>query len=74
MIIFPAIDLFEGKAVRLLRGEYDKMTVYSDDPASLALEEGAALLFAVGFVGLYHELPGGCALGLFFHLFFFFLF
>lgn len=36
MKIFPAIDLFEGKAVRLRRGDYDKMTVYSDDPASVA--------------------------------------
>lgn len=30
MILFPAIDLFEGKAVRLLRGRYDDMTVYGD--------------------------------------------
>ena len=36
MIIFPAIDLYEGKAVRLLRGEYDKMTVYSDNPIEIA--------------------------------------
>ncbi len=38
MIIFPAIDLFEGKAVRLLRGEYDKMTVYSTNPIEIAKE------------------------------------
>lgn len=36
MIIFPAIDLYEGKAVRLLRGEYDKMTIYSDNPIEIA--------------------------------------
>jgi phosphoribosylformimino-5-aminoimidazole carboxamide ribotide isomerase len=36
MIIFPAIDLFEGKAVRLRRGDYAQMTVYSDDPVSVA--------------------------------------
>ena len=30
MIIFPAIDLYEGSAVRLLKGDYDKMTVYSN--------------------------------------------
>lgn len=36
MILFPAIDLYEGKAVRLLRGDYQKMTVYSDDPAAFA--------------------------------------
>lgn len=36
MIILPAIDLYEKKAVRLLRGDYDKMTVYSNDPVSVA--------------------------------------
>lgn len=36
MIILPAIDLYEKKAVRLLKGDYDKMTVYSDDPLSVA--------------------------------------
>ena len=36
MIIFPAIDLYEKKAVRLLHGDYNKMTVYSDDPLSVA--------------------------------------
>lgn len=36
MLIFPAIDLYEGKAVRLYQGDYAQMTVYSDDPASLA--------------------------------------
>lgn len=36
MIIFPAIDLFEGKAVRLFKGDYNLKTVYSDDPVSVA--------------------------------------
>lgn len=36
MILFPATDLFGGKAVRLFKGEYSKMTVYSNDPASVA--------------------------------------
>ncbi|MBR4770273.1 MAG: 1-(5-phosphoribosyl)-5-[Clostridia bacterium] len=36
MILFPAIDLSEGKAVRLLRGDYDRKTVFSDDPLSVA--------------------------------------
>ena len=36
MYIFPAIDLIDKKAVRLLRGDYDQMTVYSDDPVSVA--------------------------------------
>ena len=37
MIVFPAIDLVGGKAVRLLRGEYDKMTVYDEEPVNTAL-------------------------------------
>lgn len=42
MIIFPAIDLYDGKAVRLLRGDYDKMTVYSDAPDEVAAGFAAA--------------------------------
>ncbi len=42
MIIFPAIDLFGGKAVRLLHGDYEKKTVYSDDPSSVAADFAAA--------------------------------
>ena len=38
MIIFPAIDLYDGKAVRLLKGDYNKMTVYSDNPPEIALD------------------------------------
>ena len=38
MKLFPAIDLFEKKAVRLFKGNYDEMTVYSEDPASVALD------------------------------------
>ena len=36
MELFPAIDLFQGKAVRLYKGDYSQMTVYSDDPVSVA--------------------------------------
>lgn len=36
MNIFPAIDLIDGKAVRLVRGDYNQMTVYSDDPVAVA--------------------------------------
>lgn len=36
MLIFPAIDLYGGKAVRLYKGDYQQMTVYSDDPLSVA--------------------------------------
>ena len=36
MNIFPAIDLFGGKAVRLYKGDYAQMTVYSDNPLEVA--------------------------------------
>ena len=36
MNIFPAIDLYEKKAVRLYKGRYDEMTVYSTDPVAVA--------------------------------------
>ena len=38
MKIFPAIDLFGGKAVRLYKGDYNEMTVYSENPESVALD------------------------------------
>ena len=36
MIIFPAIDLYDKKAVRLFKGDYQNMTVYSDNPIEIA--------------------------------------
>ena len=36
MIIYPAIDLYDGKAVRLFKGDYEQMTVYSEDPPQIA--------------------------------------
>lgn len=42
MKIFPAIDLFDGKAVRLLRGRYEDMTIYSDDPPQIGRDFAAA--------------------------------
>ena len=42
MKIFPAIDLRDGKVVRLLKGDYDKMTVYGDDPLAAAKKFAAA--------------------------------
>ena len=38
MYLFPAIDLYEKKAVRLYKGDYARMTVYSDNPAGKAKE------------------------------------
>ena len=42
MYIYPAIDLYGGKAVRLLKGDYAQMTVYSEDPVSVARDFAAA--------------------------------
>ena len=42
MFIYPAIDLYEGKAVRLFKGDYAKMTVYSDNPPEIAKAFAAA--------------------------------
>ncbi|MCE5328710.1 MAG: 1-(5-phosphoribosyl)-5-[(5-phosphoribosylamino)methylideneamino]imidazole-4-carboxamide isomerase [Planctomycetaceae bacterium] len=42
MDILPAIDLRGGKVVRLAMGDYDRQTVYSDDPAAVAREFAAA--------------------------------
>ncbi|WP_293449197.1 1-(5-phosphoribosyl)-5-[(5-phosphoribosylamino)methylideneamino]imidazole-4-carboxamide isomerase [Planktotalea sp.] len=38
MILYPAIDLKDGQAVRLVRGEMDQATVFSDDPAAQAMD------------------------------------
>ena len=42
MLIFPAIDLFDGKAVRLFKGDYNQMTVYNNDPLAVARDFEAA--------------------------------
>ena len=52
MILFPAIDLYDGQAVRLLHGEYDKMTVYSSDPSVVALDFAACGMTHVHTVDL----------------------
>ena len=36
MVLYPAIDLVQGKAVRLYKGDYARMTVYSEEPVSVA--------------------------------------
>jgi len=41
MILFPAIDLYQHKAVRLLHGDYENMTVYSDNPPEIARDFAA---------------------------------
>ena len=42
MFLYPAIDLVGGKAVRLFKGDYAQMTVYSDDPVAVARDFQAA--------------------------------
>ena len=54
MTIYPAIDLYEGKAVRLTQGDYANMTVYSNDPVSVARgfrESGATAVHVVDLEG-----------------------
>lgn len=54
MHIFPAIDLYDKKAVRLLKGDYNQMTVYSDNPFKFALDfenQGAEFLHIVDLEG-----------------------
>ena len=38
MLIIPAIDIIDGKCVRLYRGDYRKVTNYSDSPADVAMQ------------------------------------
>ena len=42
MFLFPAIDLYEGKAVRLYKGDYNQLTVYNNDPTAVAKDFAAA--------------------------------
>lgn len=42
MKLFPAIDIYEGKAVRLYKGDYEKKTVYADNPLDIALDFAAS--------------------------------
>ncbi|WP_373545829.1 1-(5-phosphoribosyl)-5-[(5-phosphoribosylamino)methylideneamino]imidazole-4-carboxamide isomerase [Chamaesiphon sp.] len=54
MDIFPAIDLLDGKCVRLYQGDYDKSEVFNDNPAAMAkswLEQGANKLHLVDLDG-----------------------
>ena len=42
MFIYPAIDLLDGRCVRLLQGDYSRETVFSDDPAAVAWRDRTA--------------------------------
>ena len=52
--IWPAIDLYEGRCVRLVQGNYQQETIYSEDPVAMALRwesEGAEFLHIVDLDG-----------------------
>ena len=54
MLIYPAIDLYEGKAVRLYKGDYAQMTVYNENPVEVAkdfLQSGAFCIHLVDLEG-----------------------
>ena len=54
MILLPAIDLYEGKAVRLFKGDYQQMTVYSHTPVQVARDfarQGAVWIHMVDLEG-----------------------
>ncbi len=61
MNIFPAIDLYGGKAVRLFKGDYNQMTVYNDNPLEVAKtfeKMGATHLHLVDLEGAKTGKPG----------------
>ena len=54
MKLFPAIDLYDGKAVRLYKGDYNEMTVYSENPIEIAYDfekKGAKYIHLVDLEG-----------------------
>ena len=59
MEIYPAIDLYGGKAVRLYQGDYAAMTEYADDPARVAREFAAAGAKRIHVVDLEGAKTGG---------------
>ncbi len=64
MILYPAIDLKDGNAVRLLRGEMDKATVFNEDPAAQArafVDAGCEWLHLVDLNGAFAGEPVNAA-------------
>ena len=60
MKIFPAIDLYDQKAVRLYKGDYAQMTVYSNEPAQIAVDfekKGATCIHVVDLEGAKNGSP-----------------
>ena len=64
MIVFPAIDILGGRAVRLAQGDYDRVTVYNEDPVDQArqfIEAGAEWIHVVDLDGARDGVPGNIA-------------
>ena len=59
MILFPAIDLYEGKAVRLYKGDYNEMTVYGYDPGKIGEDFASCGAEAIHIVDLEGAKTGG---------------
>lgn len=60
MIIIPAVDIKNGKCVRLFQGRMDQETVFSDDPAAMAKrweDEGAEIIHVVDLDGAVEKSP-----------------
>ena len=60
MMIFPAVDILEGRAVRLRQGRKDDYDVFADDPLAMALEwqrQGASWLHVVDLDGAFEGSP-----------------
>ena len=60
MVIIPAIDIKDGKCVRLAQGDFDRVTIYADNPIDMALtwvQKGAELIHIVDLDGSVAGLP-----------------
>ena len=60
MIIIPAVDIKNGKCVRLFQGRMDSETVFSDDPAAMAkkwVDEGAEIIHVIDLDGAVEKSP-----------------
>jgi phosphoribosylformimino-5-aminoimidazole carboxamide ribotide isomerase len=61
VIVFPAIDILGGRAVRLAQGDYERVTVYNEDPVAQAqqfLDAGAEWIHVVDLDGAREGVPG----------------
>ena len=60
MVIIPAIDIKDGKCVRLVQGDFDRVTTYANNPVDMAItwmEQGAELIHIVDLDGSVAGLP-----------------